>query len=283
MKLLLEYNQFLDLDILKSDNVFGVSLAVNGFYLDSQYSFDLGELKSICKKIKSFNKKVFLNCQMLFLNNDFEKFRDVLELDFDYIIYSDLGVKTFINNYRSDLETCFYGPIYLNNSRDIELFLKDNSYVFISDLLNKEEIQTISQNISDGLIINFFSCSSMFYSKRRLLSNYYDYRMLHNMPKSSFLIEETRTEKLHIVEDFSGTHIYEDKIHIFSELEYLKENDILYVGNTFLEPSLFNTAVNELILYINSQVSLNELKTSLEKLGIFLTNGMYDRKQVLVK
>lgn len=201
--------------------------------------FSYTEIKNLVKKIKNKSFKVIINLDRIIPENEIEKFlkflKDISELNFDYIIYSDYAVLNNIDEKFYD--KLIYDPKTLICTKE-ELDVIPTK-AFISSELSLNELADFN-NAKKSIAIDAFGYRQMMYSRRPLLSLV--------MPKGKVkanklynLVEETREDNYKIYEtkrnkDNYGTFVYNKGIYcLFNELKELNNIAIIRLNSMFLK------------------------------------------------
>ena len=201
--------------------------------------FSYTEIKNLVKKIKNKSFKVIINLDRIIPENEIEKFlkflKDISELNFDYIIYSDYAVLNNIDEKFYD--KLIYDPKTLICTKE-ELDVIPTK-AFISSELSLNELADFN-NAKKSIAIDAFGYRQMMYSRRPLLSLV--------MPKGKVkanklynLVEETREDNYKIYEtkrnkDNYGTFVYNKGIYcLFNELKELNNISIIRLNSMFLK------------------------------------------------
>ena len=119
----------------------------------------------------------------------------------------------------------------INNYRSINYIKKLNiNNVVVSNELTIKELKTIKANTDSNLFYFLINRNMLMYSKRKLLSSYYEYKKedLDNYKKE--IIENISRKKLIIKEESESTTIFDSAI--FSANEYIDElKDFRFIIN----------------------------------------------------
>ena len=197
--------------------------------LNASVCFTLSEIDEICNLVKDTNLKLILNCERLFSNSDLEYVKELFDLGFfykfEYIMYSDFGLKNFLETLDKNLKFIFKASTYLTNKYDVNLYNELNDYVVLSSEISSSELIELSKGVNKNVIVDIFGQSACFYSRRPLISNYFKYRNIDKELSDNYhVIEELRNDLLPIVENETGTLILEPKHHVLIEEFKFLEN-----------------------------------------------------------
>ncbi|MFW5794111.1 MAG: peptidase U32 family protein [Bacillota bacterium] len=217
-----------------------IDIGLNVFLLDIMdlttkaiFPLNLFDLDFVIKAIKKQNKKVYLLINKMIHENDIKMleklFKKKLISEIDGIVINDLSVYVIAKEF--DLEAkIIYQPGTMNtNSYDAYYFENKIKGITLSKEITYSEINLIlntNYNLEFSILAHGYL--DMFYSKRKLITNYYKYKNIpiNNIKNNhSFVLnEKTRKEALYpIIEDIHGTHIFRSKkLESFKEIKQLK-------------------------------------------------------------
>ncbi|MCF7923815.1 MAG: U32 family peptidase [Candidatus Izimaplasma sp.] len=231
-----------------------VDLGLDVFLLDLKgvttkgiYSLNIDELKEVTDKIKIHQKKIYLLINKIIHEKDIELvetiFNDIENLKIDGIVINDLSVYVIAKKHQLE-NRIIYQPGTMNtNSYDAYFFKDKIKGITLSKELTLEEIKTILMKNYD-IEYSFIGHGylDMFYSKRKLLTNYFIHKNItkENIKNNhNFILEEkTRKETQYpIIEDDYGTHIFRSKkLESFNEIKNLKNQ----ISDFFIERLLID-------------------------------------------
>ncbi|MDY0139182.1 MAG: U32 family peptidase, partial [Candidatus Izemoplasmatales bacterium] len=236
LKTVEEIEKLIDLgvDVLSVDT----PLAVRGINKDLYDELD---------KIVKYNKPVYLFLNKIIHEDDIDLVRSILqyakEKGVSGIVVGDITVMIIAREYEMQ-DRVIYQPGTMNtNSFDSDYFFMNSiKGITISKEITLEEIKKILENKKTEFSLVGHGFLDMFYSKRKLLSNYFVYKnIVHEniVNNQGFrLKEEMRKESFYpILEDEFGTHIFRDKaLESFSEIKELQDKlDDFFVERIFLD------------------------------------------------
>lgn len=194
------------------------------------HSFSTIEMTDASKLIKSLNKEIYINLNLIVHNKDLNKVSEFLdfvsELDVDGIIFGDLGVYQLAK--RKNIENkLIYNPETLNTNYYDPLFWHNKGIkgLTISKEVTLEDINIISEKSEIEISLIGHGHLNMFHSRRPLIENFFMYtnseydEYIEN--RKLRIVEEIRDESYPIFQDLHGTHIFREK-----SLESYKEVNI---------------------------------------------------------
>ncbi|MCK5762100.1 MAG: U32 family peptidase, partial [Candidatus Izimaplasma sp.] len=207
-------------------------------------SFSNSEITEANYLIKSLNKEIYINLNLIIHNNDLDKFLEFLhfvkELNVDGIIFGDLAVYQMAR--KVDLSSkLIYSPETLNTNYYDPIFWGNKGIkgLTISKEITLEEITIIAKNSDIEISLIGHGHLNMFHSRRPLIENYFKYtnieydKQLEN--RNLRLVEEIRDESYPVFQDSHGTHIFREKaMESYQEVNILKE-----LLNVFIIDSIF--------------------------------------------
>jgi len=168
---------------------------------------------------------VYLNIDRIIHENELEDLESFMERFKDCLgfYYSDMAVFTIAEKL-DIVEKLIYNPGTLVTSvMDAEFYLGLGiKRVCLSKEITLEEILEFS-HLGNKVEIIAHGKLNMFYSKRKLLTNYFDF-LKQDVVKVGVLEEEIRDEHYPIIEDDHGTNIFHEKsVNSFKEFDKIKQ------------------------------------------------------------
>ncbi len=220
------------------------------------YSFSTIEITEANKLIKSINKEIYINLNLIVHNSDLEKINEFLifvkELDVDGVLFGDLaiyqlakqiGIENLLIYSPETLNTNYYDPVFWSN--------KGIKGLTISKEITLEDINIIAEDSDIEISLIGHGHLNMFHSRRPLIENFFKYTkkeydsFIEN--RNLRIVEEIRNEAYPIFQDLHGTHIFRDKsLESYQEVNILKNIiDIFIIDGIFKDTNyLIETLVN---------------------------------------
>ena len=256
-KFLISINKLSDIEVYKK-------VGVTTFLLPIQYIAVGYEISFIIEQINKYGKDNYcLVNRMLDCKGIDELKKVILQLKtIKGIIFEDIGVYELIKELGLNIETIYFPNHFNTNYESINYFLnKGISSAFISNELTKEEIKDILNNANKELIVHVFGYNQAMYSRRLLLSNFNSYYDLPNNRMTD--IKEVHSGyEFKVVEDDSGTVLYNGVIFDGRELLHLNNVKYFYINSSFIEQ-------NVIIDFLNGNEIANSDNGFLDKETIF--------------
>ena len=195
-----------DLKKINTDIVLGTIYSVRNDV------FSIEEIKHI---VFSYKHKVYVNFDIIVhedMLTDVKKYLKELPLEIAGIYFSDMGVYMIAKELNLQGKLIYNPGTLTTNSLDVNSILALGiQRIVLAREITLDEIKYINNHeINTEVLIH--GKLNMFYSKRKLLSNYYKYRNIAGDYEKMSLVEETRNDKLAIIEDETGTHIFSSGI-----------------------------------------------------------------------
>ncbi len=195
-------------------------------------SFSLEEIIKANKVIKSLDKEIYLNLNLIIHNNDLKAVKKFLsfakDLNVDGIIFGDLAVYQMAKELEMT-NKLIYNPETLNTNYYDPIFWerKQIKGLTISKEITLEDIEEIAKNSKIEISLVGHGYLNMFHSKRPLIENFFKYtnqeydEYINN--RNLRIVEEIRDESYPIFQDEHGTHIFRAKaMESFKEVNQLK-------------------------------------------------------------
>ncbi|OQX93917.1 MAG: hypothetical protein B6I17_00700 [Tenericutes bacterium 4572_104] len=229
----------LKVDIILLDTFFSVRVLKR---------FDLKEIEEIVLTCKNYNIKTYISINKMIHEEDLKSLKLFLEelktLDIDGIVIGDLTV--YVQAKQIHLESkIIYQPGTMNTETySVEYFEKHPiKGVTLSREITLDEIKKILlYETKLELSIIGHGYLDMFYSKRKLLTNYFKYKNISGKKiidnYNYRLNEEIRPNDFYpILEDNYGTHIFRShKLISYNEIQIIKSKITdFYIERLFME------------------------------------------------
>lgn len=231
---------------LTSYNIDGFIVPIKNLSANQSFEVYYKDLELVIDKIK--NKEVILLINKMMHSSDIELLRKVLKktstLKVDKIMYYDNSVYMLSQELKLNIPLVIYQD-HLNLSILSNKFYNDMgiNYAYISSDITKEEIRDIKLNTKSKLFITAYGYVPIFYSRRYLLSNYFEY-IDKSYKKDVFYLDN----EYPIKESDFGTIIYSNKIiNLINELNKLDFIDYIVMDSFNIDRQEFNEMVNKFI------------------------------------
>lgn len=232
---------------LTSYNIDGFIVPIKNLSVNQSFEVDYKDLELVIDKIK--NKEVILLINKMMHSSDIELLRKVLKktstLKVDKIMYYDNSVYMLSQELKLNNIPLVIYQEHLNLSILSNKFYNDMgiNYAYISSDITKEEIRDIKLNTKSKLFITAYGYVPIFYSRRYLLSNYFEY-IDKSYKKDVFYLDN----EYPIKESDFGTIIYSNKIiNLINELDKLDFIDYIVMDSFNIDRQEFNEMVNKFI------------------------------------
>lgn len=267
---------------LNHEELIDEDLAIDGFILginqlssDTYLKNDLNKTIELIKKIKKQNRLVFIDLTNLFTEKELKDLKKTIvkleEANVDYYLYEDLGLMELI----PENKRFYYSLTYTTNKYDLELTLQENKYALISPVLTINELKEIT---NDNTFFIAFGTWRIFYSRRKLLTTYFDYRNKEYEDKHYLIKEENRPDDYYPIVENNGTKIYlNDYFYLNDELSFFK--------NLILKPFMLDLEKTKKVinLYLNKKNNNVDINQELDNLNIKHHQGLLYEDSILIK
>lgn len=205
-----------DLSVLHKAGADSVVIAVPFFSTRGAAYFTVEELPRIKEECMHIGLRMYVFVNRLFVEEELVQLRVFLkilkEIDVDGIYYGDEGVL-----YEADAlglkDKLIYNPdTLITNKKDVQYYLDEGiAMVSISKEITLEEICHIASNVHGACEVQLHGRLNMLHSKRMLVSHYMEFigkdvEVKHQ--KDMYIVEATREERMPILEDEMGTHVF---------------------------------------------------------------------------
>lgn len=189
------------------------------FSMFMRYPYDNNELENIIETLHKNNKKVYLRCERMLLENEIEEivYNKKMYMKADGIFFEDFGIVSVFEDRKENFKLIYFPFDGIETLEDVNVLLSNG----IDKVILPHGKETLLKKASlDNVGISLCYHEILFTSRRKLLS------LKDISPKTVHLIKEkTRDTKQRIIENAFGTIIYDKEKTI--ELSY-KCNIVLY-------------------------------------------------------
>lgn len=213
---------------LKSNKDITKLYPLKNFCVGYQECFDITEIDSYC----------LIN--RLLTDEDLDILTNILkDSKVEGIVFDDIGVLDVIKD--MDIKKVLLLEHISNNSISVNYYLDYVDSVVVSNDLTEEEIKYIVKKAKKKVILNVFGLKSLMYSRRLLLTNYYNHYGLENTNNINAKIDD---KGFLIVENNYGTKFYSDKY--YNGLSLLGLDNVLFYwyDPLFLDSDKFINLLN---------------------------------------
>ena len=221
-------------------------------------NFSTLEKEITLDEIKNINKEIFLAINKNIFNKDLIALEDILKEIDNYnisgIFFYDLSVLGIAKKLGIKTPLIWAQDYLAVNYKTINFYEKHGiKGALIPQIITKDEILEIANNTDIDILTYGFGYQMIALSKRKLISNYFEYINEENNNEVSYMIE--RNISYPTKEEEYGTKIYSSEI--LNSIRYInefKKNDIKYlILDDFLidkdifkkVSSIYEKAVNE--------------------------------------
>ncbi len=262
-------------------------IGANVFLLDTNdlttkviFPLDKSQLISINQTINNLGKETYVLLNKMIHESDVALVKSWLlvfkDIDIDGIVINDFTIYVLAKELGIE-DKIIYQPGTMNtNSFDVSYLENKIKGMTLSKEITLEEIiemMKASNNIEYSLLGHGFI--DMFYSKRKLISNYFIHKNLVGRKvkyNDHFVIEEKTRENTFypIYEDEMGTHIFRDKkLQSFDEVRKLKNQlSDLFIERIFMGDEEYYHSISA---YLNVEAE----KSFIEMYGDAYHQGFY--------
>lgn len=219
-KFLIAINDLKDIEDFKSLGINNFAFPIKDFTVGYENLFSLSEIKD------------YLDSSYLIINRllDAADIEDLKILLKDYqnikgVILSDLGVFKIIQNINPKIELIWNIEHFGTNYHSLNYWLeKGFDSAFIANEITLKQIDEILSNVKKPLIVQIFGYPIISYSRRLLLSNYFEFYDLEKSNKKIMLDRVSKNEFI-FLENKYGTTVFNKLPYDGREILNLKQDD----------------------------------------------------------
>lgn len=266
MKLLAEYSRKKD----SFDFVDGIVLPLRGYAVESVYSYSLEEILSI---VQNTEKEVFIKINKNLWNDDIEELKEILQTLDAYpiqgILFYDLAFLQIKKELQLNVPLVWAQTHMVNNYRTCDYYYdKGVEYALLGKEITLEEILEILEKSKISSIVEVVSKPSVAFSKRKLLTHYYQ-DMKKEKKSNLNILESVSNQSYQLQEDALGTHFFLDQVtngtSVISSL-YQKNCSYIYMKEYGLEDD-FEELLKDTKEYIDGECKDPSYVKKYQKLG----------------
>lgn len=215
MKYFIQLNNIEMIDEFAKKEVYAVTVGLEHYSSGAILECSIEQLNEICNKVHH-RMRIYVLLNQLYHQHDIKNLEEVLKqlalLSIDGIFFQDFGLLQLVQEKNRKFDMV-YAPDTLNTNHQTlnTLFHLGIDKFFLSGQLHLDEVKTIVEKCIAPCIIPIHGVQYISYSKRKLLSNYFDQIAVEQGVdyKENLMIKVNNKEEYsHIYEDHSGTHIY---------------------------------------------------------------------------
>lgn len=217
-----------DLEILHNADAFIVGNSQ--FAVRLVHSFSLMEIQNMILEGHLLGKEVYVSVNKIFVQNELEELKEYLNTVENYspdgYVFADLGVLNIAKEMNITAKMIYNPETLIVNYQDMNFYLSLGiKAVIISKEVTLENILLCGKKAVGNVGILGHGYYHLFYSKRKLIKNYFDYYQEDGRPYISnyamFVKEHTRPDMFHIYQDDNGTSIM--SAAALSSIDYIHE------------------------------------------------------------
>lgn len=233
----------------------------------------------IINLILETSKKVIVDVSFMLENESIEPLTDFLKQLKPYnceFLCSDLGVIEILKELDMNDRAIYDPNTLITNSYDLGFYLRFAASAKISEEITLKDQVKFVNTYPNKITKSLFGYHLMFHSKRYLISMYHKFLgkelSLDNM--DSFLIEQTRNEKYHIMENSKGTALFRPYV-IDNSKELLSFTNLKYgiVDSIFINQDIYLKILNVYRLILDGKITEEQGSILIKETGLEIQDG----------
>lgn len=228
-----------------------------------------------------------LSIQRIFMENELEDIKKFIQKYSKYrFLVSDLGVVQIFKELDLIGNVIFDSPTMVCNSLDFELY---SSYGFkavsMSNEITLEDVKNTFKKSEGSMYYQVFGRKLMFYSKRKLIDLYKEFRKVNFKNNDLTLKEEQRDYRIPIVQSENGTFCYRQYfISLLDEINNISFIRYAYLESLTLSTEQYKKVVSAYRNFLKGSYNLDQAKHEIESLNLpieegFIYNDSVDTKE----
>ena len=207
MKLLVSLNNKALDDYLKYTNSFIIGLKD---YSINYFELTIDEIEELLNKYQGI--ELFVSINKNIFNHELDDLEEKLiqlnKLNIKGILYYDLSIVELTKELNLNLDLCFHQTHMVTNYNICNYYYNLGvKYGYLSSEITCSEMDEINSKTDMNLMALFVGHVIISHSKRKLVSNYYEYINKDNLNSLNIIKEKNKDNKYYCLEDKKGTNI----------------------------------------------------------------------------
>ena len=155
-------------------------VGIKDFSIGHNFYLTLEELEKLIPMLKNNSKEIFISLNKIIHNKDIPKLEELIialnKLDIDGILYGDIALINIVKRLNLKVPLIWSQSHLITNYHTCNFWYKKGIKMgVISEEVTIKEILEINNNTNMKLIVPIYGFLTMFLSKRKLLSNYFNF------------------------------------------------------------------------------------------------------------
>lgn len=230
---------------------------------------------------------LFISINKMLFNDDIDKLAEILtaldKLNIKGLFFYDLALITLKKRLHLSLALVWNQTHMVTNYKTCNYYYEQGvEYATVANEITVEEILQINQNTNIKLIMSGLGFPIVSHTKRKLLTNYFNYYHKKNRKKLYHI--NCGENKYFIYEEKDGSTIFKDALlNITSILDPLMANDIPYlILNGFnINPHQFDKLVFAFQAKLLNRLTTEELNNQIQK--VYFNDSNFFLKKTIYK
>lgn len=249
------------------------------------YVYEDLDIESAIKYCVEHNIEPILSFQRIVMEDELDSISALIDKYQYKFIVSDLGVVQLFKE-KGRISDAIYDPTTLVcNSLDLGLYASLGfNAVGMSNEIPVNDVITGYSVTKAPIFYQVFGRKLMYYSKRRLLSTYEQYRNISFKKDSLVLKEEKREYEIPVYENENGTYCYRPyNISLLKEIDNLSFLEYAFFENLHISIEDYVRVLSIYKQVINKQISIEEGLKEIDSLNLPIEDGFAYSDTVHVK
>ena len=200
-------------------------------------------------------------------------------------VVSDIGVVQLFIDLNRIQDVVFDPTTLVCNSMDLDFYSSFGmDAIAMSNEIPIKDVELSYRVTKAPIMYHIFGRKLMFYSKRKLVSAYKEFRNLNFENKDLSLIEEKRSYNIPLFENENGTYCFRQyNICLLKELETLSFLKYAYLDSITIDDDTFIKVLDTFKKVANKKTSIEEGLEEITKLNLQIEDGFAYEDTVHVK
>ena len=258
-----------DINSFNSLSILGVDcfLLSDRKFSSSPNGIGKNRIRKIVKLVHKNGREVIAKVDRLYQESEIEDLINYLlfleRIQFDYVLFSDVAIIQIIKENNLKLKTIYAPETLLTNSYDVKQLKADGiSNCVISKDITLDNVYDIIKDNKEYCYYRFHGPVLISYSKRRFISIYLGYKK--QRLNSYYLQEESRNNKMPIVEKNTGTWLYYGCLESLDKFNEMRQ---MPFAGLIIDNILYDDEYTiEVLKIYNSELTYQEKMKALKQL-----------------
>ena len=250
------------------------------------YVYDDLDLDAAIEYCHKNNIEPFISITRIFMEDELDTIKTFIQkYPTTKFVVSDIGVVQLFIDMNRIQDVVFDPTTLVCNSMDLDIYASLGvDAVAMSNEIPLKDVELSYKITKASMLYHVFGRKLMFYSKRKLVSVYKEFRSLEFENTNLSLIEEKRNYNIPLFENENGTYCYRQyNICLLNELDTLSFLKYAYLESITLDDDCFVNVLSVFRKVVNKEITIEEGNKEIETMNLPIEDGFAYEDTVHVK